>query len=305
MTRRATILRPSRNFTATPSVPGASAAASARRMRPPLCSKWLASVSVATCGSPTVIHPGTNVAATSASLKPGWNSAMASGPRKCVNAMPWSARACHPGCDAASSASLSYRCRTPSPCSMWLAPASPNIRGVSIADRSIIAACATVLARTRSGMLARQKRISHGAMRGRYVGRIVSGPSGSSSQRGALRRIPGEASGRMSENASAPALPRLAPDATPSRSISTTSRPSCCRRSAIATPTMPAPITSTSHACRRFSRQRRRVGYAKPHANLSAGSKTTVASSVTCARPCICGSTAFAGTPGSGVAARA
>ena len=50
----------------------------------------------------------------------------------------------------------------------------------------------------------------------------------------------------MSENASAPALPRLACAATPSRSISSTSRPSRCRRNAIATPTMPAPITSTS-----------------------------------------------------------
>ena len=108
----------------------------------------------------------------------------------------------------------------------------------------------------------------------------------------------------MSENASAPALPRLAP-----------------RRHALAVDQHDGPAVllqaqrdrhaddaraNHEHVARRLaSRQRRRVGYAKPHAKSSAGSKMTVASSVTCARPCICGSTAFAGTPGSGVAARA
>ena len=85
-------------------------------------------------------------------------------------------------------------------------------------------------------------------MRGRYAGAIDSGPSGSSSQRGALRRMPGEASGMMSVKAKAPALPRLASAATPVRSITVTWRPSCCRRNAMAMPTLPAPITSTSQA---------------------------------------------------------
>ena len=74
-------------------------------------------------------------------------------------------------------------------------------------------------------------------------------------------RCPGEASGRMSENANAPALPRLACAATPSRSISSTFRPSCCSRSAIAAPMMPAPITSTSHdCCVAGQRGQRRIG---------------------------------------------
>ena len=44
---------------------------------------------------------------------------------------------------------------------------------------------------------------------------------------------------------------------------------------------------------------------ASPHAKASAGSKTSVASSVTCARPWIIGSTASAGTSGSAAAGRA
>ena len=39
---------------------------------------------------------------------------------------------------------------------------------------------------------------------------MAKGPSGSTSQRGTRRRMRGEASGRISETAHAPALPRLA-----------------------------------------------------------------------------------------------
>ena len=52
-----------------------------------------------------------------------------------------------------------------------------------------------------------------------------SGPSGSSSHFGALRRIPGEASGRISVKAKAPALPADAPAAGPIRSSTVTASP--------------------------------------------------------------------------------
>ena len=72
-----------------------------------------------------------------------------------------------------------------------------------------------------------------------------SGPRGSSSQRGAFRMIPGEASGRMSVKAKAPAFPAEAPAAGPSRSITVTESPRPCAISAADSPTTPAPMTTT------------------------------------------------------------
>ena len=89
----------------------------------------------------------------------------------------------------------------------------------------ISALWARMPAATLSGQPARQKRISHGVICGRYSGRMVSGPSGSLSHFGSLPRTPDVASGITSENANAPALPRLVSSAMPLRSIRTTLRP--------------------------------------------------------------------------------
>ncbi len=99
--------------------------------------------------------------------------------------------------------------------------------------------------------------------------------------------------------------------ATPSRSISSDLRglPAAgarrwprrrCRRRSPARRTPCSAAASggsgvSSRASAALGGQRRQ---ARPHANGSAGSKTRVASSVTCARPWISGSTAFAGTSG-------
>ncbi len=153
--------------TTTPSATDSSASASPRRRRPPSSVKRRARASVSSSGSVTVFQAGRKVAATSVGDSPGCSSAIACGPCRCVKAMPWSARACQPGCEAASSASLSYRCSTPSLRSMSVAPAAASIASVSPIDRSISAAWAAALAFTRSGKLARQKWNSQGAMRGR------------------------------------------------------------------------------------------------------------------------------------------
>src|SRR5690606_20051270 len=75
---------------------------------------------------------------------------------------------------------------------------------------------------------------------------MLSGPSGSSSHFGAFAMIPGEASGRMSVKAKAPALPAEAPAAGPSLSKTTTERPRACAAMAADSPTTPAPMTTTS-----------------------------------------------------------
>src|SRR5690606_13505384 len=75
---------------------------------------------------------------------------------------------------------------------------------------------------------------------------MARGPSGSSNQRGACRRMRGEARGRMSENASAPAFWALVSWAMPLRSISSTERPWATRCIATDRPMMPAPTTATS-----------------------------------------------------------
>ena len=73
--------------------------------------------------------------------------------------------------------------------------------------RSISAACAAVVCATRLGEQARQKRNIHGAILIAYRGGTDKGPSGSMIHLGAFLRIPGDASGRISLKAKAPALP--------------------------------------------------------------------------------------------------
>ena len=97
-----------------------------------------------------------------------------------------------------------------------------RLSGSSLLNQRVRIGDVQVDVAARSARLARQNRTSQGRIAGRYAGGMASGPSGSSSQRGACRSMPGEASGRMSENASAPALPQLASCATPRRSSSTT-----------------------------------------------------------------------------------
>ncbi len=108
-----------------------------------------------------------------------------------------------------------------------MAPSPALATSASISRRAtrISAACALMPASTRSGQPARQKRSSHGVICGRYSGRMVNGPSGSLSQRGSFASMSRVASGMMSENAKAPALPREVSSAMPLRSISTTLRP--------------------------------------------------------------------------------
>ena len=187
---------------------------------------------------------------------------------------------------------------------MRLAPASANIRGVSMADRSIIAACAAVLARTRS----RQARAPE-ADQPRRDARQVGGTD---------RQRP--------ERIDEPAR-RLAQDAGRGERQYVRERERAgvaaagLRRDALAVDQQHDPAillqaqrdrdtddarADHQHVARGLAgRQRWHVAYAKPHANASAGSKITFASSVTNARPWMNGSTAFAGTPGSVVAGRA
>ena len=61
------------------------------------------------------------------------------------------------------------------------------------------------------GSTARMKRISHGAMAGKYDQRSDSGPSGSNNHRGTFQSTPGIDIGVTEDALSAPALPKEAP----------------------------------------------------------------------------------------------
>jgi len=104
----------------------------------------------------------------------------------------------------------------------------------------------------------------------------------------------------MSENASAPALPRLASAAVDQHDgPAVLLQPQRDRHADDAR-------ANHEHVARGFaSRQRRCVAYAMPHANASSESKIMLASSVTNARPWMNGITAFAGALGSDAAGRA
>ena len=112
----------------------------------------------------------------------------------------------------------------------------------------ISAACAATLASNLALFPARQKRYSHGMSFGRYAGGMLSGPRGSASQCGTRASMPLWASGRMSENANAPALPELVSSQMPVRSITVTSCPASTRKAATQMPTMPPPMTAMSTA---------------------------------------------------------
>ena len=68
----------------------------------------------------------------------------------------------------------------------------------------------------RAGRPAITQRASQGAARGSRAGRTTSGPSGSASQRGTWRSMPGSAIGTAVSGLSIPALPKEAPPAGPS-----------------------------------------------------------------------------------------
>src|SRR5215510_4103202 len=112
--------------------------------------------------------------------------------------------------------------------------------------RSISAACAAVECATRLGEQARQKRYIHGAILMAYAGGTDKGPSGSMIHLGAFLRIRGEASGKISLKAKAPALPADAPAAGASRSNTTTDSRRACAAIAAESPITPAPMTITS-----------------------------------------------------------
>lgn len=112
--------------------------------------------------------------------------------------------------------------------------------------RSISAACAAVVCATRLGEQARQKRNIHGAILIAYRGGTDKGPSGSMIHLGAFLRIPGDAGGRISLKAKAPALPADALAAGASRSNTTTDSRRACAAIAAESPMTPAPITITS-----------------------------------------------------------
>src|SRR3569623_917921 len=147
---------------------------------------------------------------------------------------------------ARSALSLSYSSSTPSERSRLPILASATRASISARATRISAPWALMPAAMRSGQPARQKRSIHGVICARYFGRMVSGPSGSLSHLGSLRSTSLVASGMMSENANAPALPRLVSSAMPLRSTSSTERPASTSFMALARPTMPAPTMTTS-----------------------------------------------------------
>src|SRR5262245_6579667 len=89
------------------------------------------------------------------------------------------------------------------------------------------------------------KRASHGTRAGTYIQRMTRGPSGSVSQPGTLRTVPGIDIGTTDEPLKHPALPNDAPSPGAFGSSNTTSCPLRSRKLAVVTPTTPAPITAT------------------------------------------------------------
>src|SRR5215470_11087247 len=74
---------------------------------------------------------------------------------------------------------------------------------------------------------------------------MTRGPSGSVSQPGTLRMMPGIDIGTTDEPLKHPALPNDAPSPGAFGSSNTTSCPLRSRKLAVVTPTIPAPITAT------------------------------------------------------------
>src|ERR1700733_12464758 len=123
----------------------------------------------------------------------------------------------------------------------------------------------------------------HLSSSGETVGRIHSGPDGSTSQRSDAAITPGLGTGTASDGVIPPALPAEAPDPHRSRSNTVTSQPRADSASAVHRPTAPPPITLT----------RTRGAYrANPVGNGSVGSSRYWAMPVIQARPLTSGTTA-------------
>ena len=200
------------------------------------------SVCTLRCGLMVKPLPGTSRPRVTSRAMPGniWrrSSALSSSAR-----MPWRSRTWRSTAALAVSASPSHTCTWPTGRIRSRYSAGPNSSCQQFNDSRCSARIASEIASTRCNRPDSIQRSSHGRARGKYAGRTDNGPSGSVSQPGTLRSMPGSAIGTAVSGLSNPALPNDAPPAGPSGSITATATPARCRYSAVDRPATPAPIT--------------------------------------------------------------